>query len=89
MLITVGSLPWWGVLRQRLGAQAALRGVSAAVVGILLAALYNPVWTSAVQRPVDFVLALVAFGMLVLWKLPPWVVVVVTGVAGALVAWWT
>lgn len=89
MLLTLGGLPFWGVLRTRPAAQAALRGVSAAVVGILLAALYNPVWTSAVVRPADFVLALCAFGLLVVWKLPPWVVVVVTGLGGALITWLT
>jgi chromate transporter len=89
MLITLGSLPWWGRLRRHVGAQAALRGISAAVVGILLAALYNPVWTSAVVRPRDFVLALCAFGLLIVWKLPPWIVVVAIGSAGALIAAWT
>lgn len=89
MLLTLGGLPFWSVLRTRPAAQAALRGVSAAVVGILLAALYNPVWTSAVVRPADFVLALCAFGLLVVWKLPPWVVVVVTGLGGALITWLT
>ena len=71
MLITLGSLPWWGALRTRFGAQAALRGISAAVVGILLAALYNPVWTSAVTRPVDFVLAIGACALLMVWNSPP------------------
>jgi chromate transporter len=89
MLLTLGGLPFWGVLRTRPAAQAALRGVSAAVVGILLAALYNPVWTSAVVRPADFVLALCAFLLLVVWKLPPWVVVIVTGLGGALITWLT
>jgi chromate transporter len=86
MLLTVGALPWWGVLRARPGAQAALRGVNAAVVGILLAALYNPVWTSAILRPADFVLALCAFGALVIWRLPPWIVVLLTAAGGALLA---
>jgi chromate transporter len=86
MLLTVGALPWWGVLRTRPGAQAALRGVNAAVVGILLAALYHPVWTSAILRPADFVLALLAFGALVIWRWPPWVVVLLTAVAGGLLA---
>src|SRR5919197_2648879 len=86
MLLAVGALPWWGVLRTRPGAQAALRGVNAAVVGILLAALYNPVWTSAILRPADFVLALCAFGALVIWRLPPWIVVLLTAAVGALLA---
>jgi chromate transporter len=89
MLIAIGALPWWGVLRTRPAAQAALRGISAAVVGILIAALYNPVWTSAVLRPADFVLALCAFGLLMIWKLPPWLVVVVSGLGGGLIAWLT
>jgi chromate transporter len=86
MLLAVGALPWWGVLRTRPGAQAALRGVNAAVVGILLAALYNPVWTSAILRPADFALALCAFGALVIWRWPPWIVVLLTAAAGALLA---
>ena len=85
-LLTLGALPLWGTLRYRPSARAALRGVNAAVVGILLAALYNPVWTTAVQRPIDFVLALAAFALLIVWKSPPWVVVLVTGVAGAIAA---
>jgi chromate transporter len=86
MLLAIGALPWWGLLRARPGAQAALRGVNAAVVGILLAALYNPVWTSAILRPADFVLALGAFGALVIWRLPPWIVVLLTAAVGALLA---
>jgi chromate transporter len=86
MLLTVGALPWWGALRTRPAAQAALRGVNAAVVGILLAALYNPVWTSAIRRPADFVLAMSAFGLLVIWRLPPWIVVLLTGIGGAVLA---
>jgi chromate transporter len=86
MLLTYGALPWWSKFRQWKGARAALRGVNAGVVGILLAALYNPVWTSAITRPVDFVLALLAFALLVFWRCPPWIVVVLTGVGGAIVA---
>jgi chromate transporter len=86
MLLTYGALPWWGALRTRPAARAALRGINAGVVGILLAALYNPVWTSAILRPVDFVIAACAFGLLAIWKCPPWIVVVLAGVAGALVA---
>jgi chromate transporter len=86
MLLTMGALPFWGTLRRRPSAQAALRGVNAAVVGILLAALYDPVWTSAILRPVDFVLALAAFGLLVSWRCPPWIVVLLTAAGGALVA---
>jgi chromate transporter len=71
-------------VRSRVGPQAALRGVNAGVVGILLAALYNPVGTSAILRPIDFALALAAFGALVIWRLPPWLVVVLTATAGAI-----
>jgi chromate transporter len=86
MLLTLGTLPLWGTLRSRPGAQAALRGVNAAVVGILLAALYSPVWTGAIHRPADFVLALCSFGLLVIWRFPPWVVVGVAAAAGAVLA---
>jgi chromate transporter len=86
MLLTLGALPLWGTLRSRRAVQAALRGVNAAVVGILLAALYSPVWTTAIRRPVDFVLALCAFGLLVIWRVPPWVVVLLAAAAGAVLA---
>ena len=86
MLLTIGTLPWWGTLRTRPSVQASLRGINAAVVGILLAALYNPVWTSAILRPVDFVLAICAFGLLVFWRCPPWLVVLLAGAVGAVVA---
>jgi chromate transporter len=80
-LLIVGALPFWNAFRARSGFQAALKGVNAAVVGILLAALYNPVWVSAILTPIDLALALAAFGLLVLWKLPPWVVVIATAAA--------
>jgi len=80
-LLVVGVLPFWDALRARPAIQAALKGVNASVVGILLAALYNPVWVSAILRPLDLALALAAFGLLVLWKFPPWIVVIIT--AGA------
>jgi chromate transporter len=63
-----------------------LRGINAAVVGILLAALYDPVWTSAIFAPEDFALAAAALGLLVLWRLPPWLVVVLSALGGALIA---
>jgi chromate transporter len=85
-LLVVGSLPLWGVLRARPAAQAALRGVNAAVVGLLLAALYTPVWTSAITRPSDVAVALGAFGLLLLWKAPPWAVVILTAGVGAALA---
>jgi chromate transporter len=63
-----------------------LRGVNAAVVGLLLAALYSPVWTSAIRQPADAALALVAFALLTLWPTPPWLVVGLTVVGGVLLA---
>jgi chromate transporter len=84
-LMTVGVLPLWGAMRAHPGVQAILRGVNAAVVGILLAALYTPVATSAILKPMDFALALAAFAALAIWKLPPWLVVVLTAAGGALI----
>jgi chromate transporter len=66
--------------------QSALLGINAAVVGLLLAALYTPVWTSAIRGKADFGLAVAAFGLLMYWKLPPWMVVVFGAVGGALIA---
>jgi chromate transporter len=82
-LLLVGVLPFWDGLRRLAGVQSALRGVNAVVVGLLLAALYNPVWTSAIGRPADFGLGLAAFLALVFWKLPPWLVVVLGGACAA------
>jgi chromate transporter len=86
-LLLVGVLPFWEVLRRRASVQAALLGVNATVVGLLLAALYTPVWTSAITAPADFALVLVAFLALVFWKLPPWLVVVLGGAATAGLGW--
>jgi chromate transporter len=85
-LLVFGALPFWDLLRTRVGFQAALKGINAGVVGLLLAALYDPVFTSAILRPLDFALALLAFTMLAFWKLPPWLVVVLTAAGGALLA---
>lgn len=82
-LLVVGVLPFWAALRQRSGFQAALRGINAGVVGLLLAALYHPVWTSAIRAPADVALALAAFGLLALWKAPAWLVVVLAAAGGA------
>jgi len=75
-LLLLGVLPFWDSLRRQRAVQAALRGVNAAVVGVLLAALYTPIWTSAVNSPRDFGIGLVAFLLLVFWKMPPWLVVI-------------
>ncbi len=85
-LLVVGALPFWEQLRHSMRTQAALAGVNAAVVGILLAALYQPVWTSAIFKPQDFGLAVVALVSLMFWKLPPWLVVVGSGAAGWLLS---
>lgn len=82
LLLVVGTLPFWDALRTRPLAQAAMRGANAAVVGVLAAALYDPVWTSAVLGPRDFTVALAGFLLLAVWRLPPWVVVVLLGAAG-------
>jgi chromate transporter len=84
MLLVYGMLPFWDSMRTRPAAQAAMRGSNAAVVGILGAALYNPVWTSAILTPRDFALALAGFLLLTVWKLPPWIVVVFLAGAGIL-----
>jgi len=85
ILLIVGALPFWDALRSVPAVQSALRGVNAAVVGLLLAALYQPVWTSAIHKPADFALGLAAFGLLALWKLPPWIVVILTAAAAGVV----
>ena len=83
-LLVAGALPFWETLRRNVRAQAALSGINAAVVGLLLAALYDPVWTSAIHTPQDFALAVLALLALVRWKLPPWLVVLACAGAGAL-----
>ncbi|HKU70185.1 MAG TPA: chromate efflux transporter [Burkholderiales bacterium] len=84
-LLTIGALPFWGDLRRLKTVRSALTGINAAVVGLLLAALYHPVWTSAIHAPVDFGLGLTAFALLVFWKLPPWLVVVLSAAGGWLI----
>jgi chromate transporter len=86
ILILVGTLPFWDAFRTRASAQAAMRGVNAAVVGLLGAALYNPVWTNSVKTPGDFGLALVCFVLLVAWRMPPLIVVLISACGGILLA---
>ena len=86
VLILMGTLPFWDSFRKRAGAQAVMRGVNAAVVGLLGAALYNPVWTSSVKTPGDFGIALVGFVLLTVWRAPPLVVVTVSALGGIIVA---
>ena len=85
-LLVVGALPFWEFLRRRPAVRAALRGINAAVVGLLLAALYDPVWQSAIRGPTDLALALGAFALLVFWALPPWLVVAISAAASALLS---
>jgi chromate transporter len=85
-LLVVGALPFWDELRRRQWAQSALAGVNAAVVGLLLAALYRPVWTSGIVSAADFALASAAFLFLFMWKTPPWLVVVLCAVGGEIAA---
>ena len=83
-LLVIGVLPFWEQLRHSFRTQSALAGINAGVVGLLLAALYNPVWTSAILKPQDFGLALIALVALMFWRVPPWVVVLGSGMLG----WW-
>lgn len=84
-LLVIGPLPFWDALRRFRPMRSALVGVNAAVVGMLLAFLYDPVWTNAIRSAADFGLALAAFVLLMFWKLPPWLVVVLTAAGGAIV----
>jgi chromate transporter len=81
-LLVVGALPFWDELRRYALMQSALRGINAAVVGLLLAALYDPVWTMAIRGRADFGLALAAFALLQFWKVPPWLVVLASALGG-------
>lgn len=83
-LLLVGVLPFWNAFRRRAWAQAAMRGATAAVVGILAAALYAPVFVTAITGPGSFVLAAVCFVLLASWRLPPWIVVIVGAAGGVL-----
>lgn len=82
-LLIYGTLPFWNTLRRNPKIKGALMGVNAAVVGILISAFYNPIWTSSIFTPKDFALAAVLFSMLVFWKLPPWVIVIAGAVGGS------
>jgi chromate transporter len=86
MLVLVGALPFWERFRSSPGAQAIMRGVNASVVGLLAAALYNPVWTSSVMTPVDFAVAATGFVLLTAWRAPPLLVVVIGALAGVALA---
>jgi chromate transporter len=81
--LAIGPLPFWNWIRQHPVMRSVLKGVNAAVVGLLLAALYNPVWTSAIHAPADFAIAVIALLLLVSWKAPPWLVVILGALAAA------
>lgn len=83
-LLIVGVLPFWERLRRYRAVAAAFNGVNAAVVGLLLAALYDPIWTSAVRSHGDFILAAAGFAALTFWKVPPLAVVAAAALGGAL-----
>ncbi|KIY21240.1 chromate transporter [Mesobacillus subterraneus] len=83
-LLIVGTLPFWEALRRNSKISNALIGVNAAVVGILIAAFYDPIWTSSILAPIDFVFAAILFSMLVYWKLAPWIIVC-TGAIGGMI----
>ncbi|RKN84267.1 chromate efflux transporter [Paenibacillus ginsengarvi] len=85
-LLVAGCLPFWSSLRRFSAMQGAIAGVNAAVVGMLLAALYNPLWTTAIVKPPDFALAALLYAGLVFWKLPPWLVVLAGAACGALLS---
>jgi chromate transporter len=82
LLILLAALPFWDDLRKRPGVQALMRGVNAAVVGILGAALYDPLWTGTVQGPEDFAIVLIGFVLLTAWRAPPLLVVAFSALAG-------
>ena len=85
-LLVAGVLPFWERVRGIARVRQGLMGVNAAVVGLLLAALYDPLWTSTITTPVDFAVAAGAFALLAFWHAPPWLVVLLTAIAGAAAA---
>jgi chromate transporter len=83
-LLVFGSLPYWEFLRREPTSRALLKGANASVVGLLLAALYQPLWTTTVHHPIDFCIAMAAYLLIEIWKIPPWIVVGLSALAGAL-----
>ena len=86
-LLVTGALPLWAGLRHHPAMRSAMMGINAAVVGLLLAAFYDPVWTAAIHTPRDFALAVAALLLLQVWKVPPWAVVVGGAVVTAILGW--
>lgn len=85
-LLILGTLPFWNTLRRNPKIKGALMGVNAAVVGILISAFYQPIWTSSIYSATDFAFGALLFSMLVFWKLPPWIIVVTGAVGGYLLS---
>lgn len=83
-LLIIGFLPFWHQLRTNNHINGALMGVNAAVVGILISAFYQPIWTSTIYTPIDFVFSAILFSMLTYWKLPPWIIVLTGAIGGAI-----
>lgn len=83
-LLLLGTLPFWDHLRNNPKIRGAIMGVNAAVLGILISAFYDPIWTSSIIEPLDFALAAILFSMLAYWKLPPWIIVVCGALGGSL-----
>ncbi|WP_226669934.1 chromate transporter [Metabacillus litoralis] len=86
-LLILGTLPFWHQLRSNAKVKGALMGVNAAVVGILIAAFYHPIWTSSILDAIDFAFAAILFSMLVFWKLPPWIIVLTGAIGGWLISY--
>jgi chromate transporter len=84
-LLVIGTLPFWNDLRSHPKMRGSLMGVNAAVVGILISALYHPIWTSSILSPIDFAFAAILYSMMAFWKLPPWIVVITGAIGGALI----
>ncbi|GIN64410.1 chromate transporter [Robertmurraya siralis] len=84
-LLILGTLPFWEALRRNPKVKGALMGVNAAVVGILISAFYQPIWVSSILTPIDFAFTAILFSMLMFWKVPPWVIVLIGGLGGALI----
>lgn len=83
-LLVIGAFPFWHQLRRSPAFRGALAGTNAAVIGLLLAALYDPVWTSAVTSPIDVALVVLAFGALAVLDVAPWLVVLLLAAAAPL-----
>ncbi|WP_368654274.1 chromate transporter [Ornithinibacillus sp. 4-3] len=84
-LLIIGTLPFWDQIRKNNKMKAAFMGVNAAVVGILIAAFYHPIWTSAILEPIDFAFAAILFSLLMYWKLPIWLIVIIGALGGMVI----